>query len=219
DEDGRSVSWTIPGSDKGLLPINLLLLPDGSLWCAHGEKSITALRLVRGEIEAQPLLDLERSNPFNIPPRFHVSRDKIVWAWPVNGRIGQLSDGKWLPRPDLGYFILEDSDGGLWFLPGGESEGSWSWAGYHVLKNGRHARISLPGNFAKGSVTPAGPGTLLAACGDRIFTLVGLDTAPSEGKVKKVLGLKSVYETGKRFKDGHGNLVGESGWSAQLPRR
>jgi len=246
DEVGKHATWTAPSENvkKGsfsrapvewLRAVNLVLLPDGTLWYIDG-LNVTALRLTHRGIEAE-LVASDTALLGNSPDicvgqgaNVYVSRDGRVWTYQRNPANPEhfpsylFQDGQWTREP-VGAFLVEDDRGGMWFLPGVEKrwntveERRNSKTRYIILKDDQCYRLDMPipEGFSLGMVTPAGKDTLLAVCGDRrVFALERSEANPGWA-VRSVIGLNGLSGLARVWLDGHGNLVTNNGWSAKLP--
>lgn len=223
DADGRHAAWALPeGEDSSarghLRSVNLLRLADGVIWCVDGA-NVYSLKCEKGRIEAAARPEAKLPGYPHWPNRhLYAVPSGSLWYWFSNtsgAGTWTLHEGTWEIPKGLGLFLREDSDGTLWFLPGG-GEGSNSWKGYNLVSGDKRLRLPMPGDFPKGHVANVDKDKLLATGGDRVFLLVR--TAEEPGwRVKDVVGLKETYENGPVWLDRQGNLVGQSGWSAKLP--
>jgi hypothetical protein len=232
DEGGIHATWTAPRNkeEKGsvsrepvgrLHAINLVLLPDGTLWHIDG-LNVTALRLTRRGIEAETL-PRDATACVGQGARVYVARNGRVWTYQKNPTEPEyfpsylFRDGHWT-REAVGAFLLEDNSGGLWFLPAIEELRNSSNR-YNILKGDQCYRLDMPmpKGFSVGMVTPAGTDTLLAVCGGhRVFALER-SKAKLGWAVRSVIGLNGPSDLAPVWLDGHGNLVTNKGRSAKLP--
>jgi len=172
-----AMQWTIPIESRASTVSHLCGLPDGRmLLCSSnlGSGALWALSVKEGKVVADVVPKPWGSAFRNIRPVAFVARDKTIWL--TGGGVWRLRGNRWERRDDLAEFLFEDTDGSLWFQPGGEYR-MLPHHGFRVVKGEETKTFPWPSEYPLGMLTPTLDGRLLAICDYWIIELDKADDA------------------------------------------
>ena len=225
--DGKALTWSIPlpKSWQRLLPVNLVVLPDGKVWCAYlagRDLNVVRMEFSKAHLRPRPLPEAGMKN--SQPARWaklHLSREGQLWRSHPRGTSVWQADpsprkgGAWKDREDLGRLVLADDDGALWFA---RKPGRISDRGYDILHNGVMHKLDWPVHLPTGAVTRAAPRRWLASCQRFVVSIVSAGKGSLRTwKIGRVHLLADLPESEGVFLDGRGHLIGAAGWSGEFP--
>jgi len=228
DGEGKLAKWTIPidlekvkSRTWHLSVVKLVNLGEGKMRCFVSSREDHAFLLtrVKDDIQSTPRPDTKFPRYTSGHKVFRAQNGTMWLEAQVSGFVTfALRDEKWVNvyEEKLGRLIWEDDEGRLWFGMSSVSKGITI-----VAKDNTRLLLPMHRPFPPGPIiiTMIDKNKLLVTDAKQVSLLVR-DEGEIGWVVKDVLGLdfgKPVYEGGGIWLDGHGHLVGASGWSAKLP--
>jgi len=217
-------AWHVPHGNLA----NLVLMPQGKVWCIYPMSSrleVVELAVAGGRIRATPIPAAGAGGASYLKgSRFRLTRGGQLWRWwhrrGGSGWYGLASSAflwtgeAWQQQKGLGGLAFEDDDGALWFVRALRAVAD---RGYRIVRGDKAFDLRWPPQLPMGLVTKT-RGQYLASCGRYIVSLepAGKDR-PGQWALGRVRLLADLSETLGVFLDGRGNLIGASGWTAQIP--